>query len=259
MASDERRAIRDYFDRTAGQYAAYYHQHSQAGYALHSRVQRVLELFDQAGGRVLDVGCGPGVMAGLLAERGCDVVGVDLSVGMVTLAQRRYPGAHFGVSDIAQLPFPDHSFDAVIAMGVMEYAADERAALGELVRVVRAGGSLMVSFPNSYSPYARWRGQVYYRAIGYARPLFNYLTRRHTAGLSSSRHRGYTEACVSRWFAELGCAVEEIAYYNFQILLSPLDVLLSPVSLPLARALERLKRGRLRWLGGGMVVRARRQ
>lgn len=258
MTGAKQRAIRDYFDGAAGHYASQYAQHSPTGYALHSRMQRVLELFDRPGGRVLDAGCGPGVMAGLLAESGCAVVGVDLAWGMIALAHQRYPDASFGVSDIAGLPFAERSFDAVLAMGVIEYALEEPVALLELARVVRPSGSLIVSFPNGRSPYARWRGQVYYRAVGYARPVLNRLTGRGSVGLSASLHRGYTEASIVPWFTAAGCVLEECAYYNFQVLLSPLDALLAPASVPLARALDRLARGRLRWLGSGMVVRARR-
>ena len=257
-AAETQRSIQSYFDRSAAQYAAQYEQRTQAGYALHSRMRRVSELFDQPGGRVLDAGCGPGVMAGALAEAGCDVTGVDLAYHMSALAKARYPSAQFGVADLKCLPFCDRQFDAVLAMGVLEYALDERAALRELARVLRSGGSLIVSFPNGRSPYARWRGLVYYRALGYARPVVNLIRRRPKAALSAALHRGYAEPRVRAWLAEIGCCVEQVAYYNFQVLLSPLDAWLAPLSLPLARALDRHARSRLRWLGGGMVVRARR-
>jgi ubiquinone/menaquinone biosynthesis C-methylase UbiE len=257
-ASETQRGIQSYFDDSAAQYAAQYEQHTQAGYALHSRMRRVLELFDQPGRRVLDAGCGPGVMAGTLAAAGCDVTGMDIAYRMSALAQQRYPKARFGVSDVKLLPFADQHFDAVLAMGVLEYALDERAALRELTRVLRPGGTLIVSFPNAHSPYARWRGLVYYRAIGYARPLINFVKRRPAAALSASLHRGYSEERVRAWLVETGCPVEQIAYYNFQVLLSPLDAWLAPLSVPLAYALDHHARGRWRWLGGGMVVRARR-
>ncbi len=257
-AADTQHTIQQYFERSAAQYAAQYDQRTQAGYALHSRMARVLELFDQPNGRVLDVGCGPGVMAGVLAQMGCDVTGVDLAHGMTVLARERQPQARFGVSDIQALPFADEHFDAVLAMGVIEYAPDERAALCELTRVLRRERTLIISFPNARSPYARWRGQVYYRALDSARPLINLVKRRQTEALSSRLHRGYSEPLVTRWLADVGCRVEQCAYYNFQVLLSPLDALLAPLSLPLARALDRNARGRWRWLGGGLVVRARR-
>jgi ubiquinone/menaquinone biosynthesis C-methylase UbiE len=99
------------------------------------------------GQRVLDVGCGPGVTASLLArEYGCTVVGVDLLPRMLdhARARARREGvgavARFVVADTLHLPHADHSFDAVIAESLLVFVADPATVLREMVRVARPGG-----------------------------------------------------------------------------------------------------------------------
>jgi SAM-dependent methyltransferase len=63
--------------------------------------------------RILDAGCGPGRDSAWFADRGFQVVGVDLSAGMLEEARRRAPSAVFLRADLRQLPFPPGSFDGI--------------------------------------------------------------------------------------------------------------------------------------------------
>jgi ubiquinone/menaquinone biosynthesis C-methylase UbiE len=54
-----------------------------------------------------DVGCGPGHVAGHLAELGCDMVGIDLSPAMIDIARRRYPQLGFQAASMLELPVAD--------------------------------------------------------------------------------------------------------------------------------------------------------
>jgi SAM-dependent methyltransferase len=102
------------------------------------------------GKQVLDVGCGPGFyVAELLEEVGPtgSVTGVDLSPQTLDLARRRTAGAanvqlHLG--DATALPVGDAAFDIALSVQVLEYVADVDAALGELHRVLRPGGRLVI-------------------------------------------------------------------------------------------------------------------
>lgn len=102
-----------------------------------------------AGTRVLDVGTGPGTVAAAALARGAAVVAVDAEPGMVALAAANAPGAEVRQAVLPQLPFPDGSFDAVVANFVVNHVEDPSAALAELRRVVRPGGRLAVTI---------WRG-----------------------------------------------------------------------------------------------------
>ncbi|MEV5971345.1 class I SAM-dependent methyltransferase [Streptomyces sp. NPDC051921] len=107
-------------------------------------------LAEQAGdGAVIaDLGCGPGHVAGWLAERGRTVVGVDLSPAMVALGRKGYPELEFREGDLLGLPARDAEFDAAVALySLIHLAPAELApALGEIRRVLRPGALLLVSF-----------------------------------------------------------------------------------------------------------------
>src|SRR5262245_65528374 len=93
---------------------------------------------------------GGGRLVEALDRRGWVVTGIDLSEAMVDLARRRVPGLAdtLLVGPVERLPFDDGTFDAVTALGVLEFTEDVSLALGELARVVRAGGTAVVSWPN---------------------------------------------------------------------------------------------------------------
>ena len=82
---------------------------------------------------VLDVGCGTGALAAAL---------VDPSSAFVERARARVGTATFAVSRAEQLPFPDARFDAACACLVLNFVADQRAALAQMRRVVRPGGTI---------------------------------------------------------------------------------------------------------------------
>lgn len=101
-------------------------------------------LLDAVGARhatlLLDVCTGPGYVAAAAAERGCVVIGIDISEGMIAEARRRVPAGKFEIGDAEALPFADGSFDAVTcAFGVLHLPEPERA-IAEAFRVLRPEG-----------------------------------------------------------------------------------------------------------------------
>ncbi len=106
------------------------------------------------GSRVADLGCGPGFEAQLLAGLGLDVVGLDLSPAMIAEARRRHlPDRHleFRTGSLLALPFADAALAGAIAIySVIHLAREQRAcAYAEMARVVRPGGSLLISVHTS--------------------------------------------------------------------------------------------------------------
>jgi ubiquinone/menaquinone biosynthesis C-methylase UbiE len=103
-----------------------------------------------AGKDVLDAGCGTGYGMGLLAEGGAaSVKGVDIDAEAVAEAGTRFGDPEAVVQgDLMELPLPDASFDVVVCFEAIEHVADGRQAIGELRRVLRPGGLLLVSSPN---------------------------------------------------------------------------------------------------------------
>lgn len=102
-----------------------------------------------AGRDVLEVGCGTGLILGRLAPHAASAWGMDLSPGMLGLAQRR--GLNVVLGSATQLPFADASFDLVCSFKVLAHVPDIRAALSEIARVTRPGGSMVLEFYNPWS------------------------------------------------------------------------------------------------------------
>ncbi|MDX6511346.1 MAG: hypothetical protein QOE36_850 [Gaiellaceae bacterium] len=93
-------------------------------------------------GRVLEVGGGTGALAErIVRELGVELVGIDQSERMVELQRARGIDARLG--DAAALPFPDGSFDCVVAAWMLYHVTDLDHGVAELARVLRAGGRLV--------------------------------------------------------------------------------------------------------------------
>lgn len=105
-----------------------------------------------AGARVLDVGTGPGVVAGAAAARGARVTAVDAEPSMVEAAARNVPGLDVRLAVLPDLPLPDGEFDAVTGNFVIHATGDPAAVLTELRRVLRPGGKLALTCWNDPPP-----------------------------------------------------------------------------------------------------------
>jgi SAM-dependent methyltransferase len=98
------------------------------------------------GARVLEVGCGTGIITTKIAELPgvTEVVGVDPNLGFVDRARRRAPALRFEVADGRALPFDDATFDGVVFATTLCHVPAPESALGEARRVLRPGGYLLV-------------------------------------------------------------------------------------------------------------------
>ncbi len=123
--------------------------------------------------RLLDVGCGTGRhLLELSRYPGC-FVGLDMSHQelralnyMLLLTQRERPvvaNINAVLGDGERLPFADGLFDAVICTETLEHVPDDRSVLRELLRVLRRGGTLVISVPDEHSERLLWRLSPRYR------------------------------------------------------------------------------------------------
>ncbi len=129
------------------------------------RWRRVMvDRLPRAGGHVLDVATGTGLVAEALLGRGFRVTGLDQSPGMLAHARARFGGRVDLVEGSAdELPFADASFDHLTFTYLLRYVDDPGATVAELARVVRPGGTIaMVEFglPRRISllPWNAWVG-----------------------------------------------------------------------------------------------------
>ena len=100
------------------------------------------------GQRVLDVGCGTGVLARAAAERAGpqgEVVGIDPNPMMLAVARRKPNGVLWQSGRAEALPFDDASFDAVVSQFALMFFESKPAAIAEMLRVLRPGGRLAVA------------------------------------------------------------------------------------------------------------------
>ncbi len=136
---------------------------------------------DCASGRLLENGCGVGMYVEHLSAYVGEVIGLEYDFERVQEARRRV-----GESGYARLvcaagehvPFPEGAFDLILSHEVLEHVGDDRDAVGEMVRVLRPRGRLILFVPNRGYPFEThgiyWRGGYRFGNI----PLVNYLPRR---------------------------------------------------------------------------------
>jgi 2-polyprenyl-3-methyl-5-hydroxy-6-metoxy-1,4-benzoquinol methylase len=103
-----------------------------------------------AGRSVLDVGCGTGYGSSVLASSARSVLGLDISNEAITFAQEHYKKANveFLVADCSRLSLKAQSIEGIVCFEVIEHLVDQEAFLGELQRVLKEDGLLVISTPN---------------------------------------------------------------------------------------------------------------
>lgn len=119
---------------------------------------------------ILDAGCGTGVFTLDILSFGTQVLGVDLSLPMLSRAAKKSGGYSFQavLADISFLPFQESAFDKVVSVTAFEFIEDAKGAMEELFRVTKRGGSIVVATLNKLSPWAdRRRAEA-----GKGHPLF---------------------------------------------------------------------------------------
>jgi SAM-dependent methyltransferase len=99
-------------------------------------------------GRVLDLGCAFGFATLCLDRKGYETVGVDSSPRFIAWARRRHPTGTYLLSSAEALPLPDASFDGILFLDVLEHVCDQAAVVREIQRVLKPGGTLIVSVPH---------------------------------------------------------------------------------------------------------------
>ncbi len=160
--------VESYFDETADDWSALYGKAQRVNdLVLADRKDAAVKAIADrvpSGGWVLDAGCGAGRTSCDLMGLGYRIHGVDVSRKMVDHAKENFEQAGYSperwrltCADLEGAALEDTSFDAVAALGLLQYQPDERDALREIHRVLKPGGVLVVTGPTNRK-FANWLG-----------------------------------------------------------------------------------------------------
>jgi len=121
--------------------------------------KRLIATFLRAklGDRLLDAGCGTGHFTADLQERVASVVALDASSKMLEYARRKHCIHELVQGDVETLPFVADSFDTVVMFTVLEFLEEPRAALAEILRILKPSGQFVIGFLNRRSPWGMLR------------------------------------------------------------------------------------------------------
>jgi ubiquinone/menaquinone biosynthesis C-methylase UbiE len=183
---------REYFDQVAGQWDEMRRQFFGEGV----RRASIEAAHVRPGLTVADVGTGTGFLAELALEAGARVVGIDISDGMLAEVTARFAGRNFEArrGDTAALPLGDGEVDAVLGNMVLHHADDPPAAIREMARALKPGGTLVITDADTHS--------------------HDWLrTEQH------DRWLGFDRADIARWFADAG--LEQVSVGDTREICSP--------------------------------------
>lgn len=192
--------------------------------------------------RVLEVGCGTGLVLEKIAAVAAEAQGVDVSPGMLERARAR--GLSVSVADARELPFEDARFDLVYSLKVLAHVPEIERALSEMARVTRPGGRIVYELYNRRSLRYLARALAGARSIGDAHAESDISTR-------------WDDSRRARTLAPHGTVVEELVGVRIA---TPAAALfrLPLIGRALGHVERRLARSPLSRFGGFLVVVARK-
>ena len=200
--------------------------------------QRMFEWLDpKEGERILDVACGDGVLSLKIAERCCDVCGIDISEDVIEnakhFAEREGIPCEFKVGSAEDLPYLDEHFDKIICSSSLEHFKDDVKALKEIYRVLKPYGKVVLT-ADSFTYPINDELKERHRKIAY---VVNYYTREtlkerfEIAGFEICR----SEYLLNSWLTSL--------FFNFGIKIrwsGKLWIVVSFIAHPLCLMSDRL-------------------
>lgn len=251
--------IAEHFDDLARAYADAYTNGSFASYFVNRRLNIVFDFlkhYDLA--TVLDVGCGPGMMAEYCVEKDFKFFGIDISEKMIDECINRFGhmnSTHFSVGKLQKLDFSDAFFDVVLCMGVLEYidAAELDDAVSEMARVLKPGGTIIVSLMNENSFFVwnrRWRNSLLERLTGQKCDAESYdeLSR-------SFDESNFRSLLNLNHFSDI-----QVDFFALNLFPSFLEEKVpTKLRVLLSKGLESVIRNRLTWPYMAFIVKARKQ
>ena len=173
--------------------------------------------------RLLDVGCGPGTLLGLLKVNGFEVLGLDYSseAAAIALAEN---GVKVIVGSLERAALEDASFDLVTLFHVMEHVTNPQTLLAEVRRILKADGRVIIQVPNIASWQFRLFGEKWY-------------------GLDVPRHViDYSDKSIQQLLTHEGFSIHRVRHFNLRDNAQALASTLLPALDPVGRSVRSRRR-----------------
>jgi 2-polyprenyl-3-methyl-5-hydroxy-6-metoxy-1,4-benzoquinol methylase len=167
--------------------------------------------------KILDAGCGAGIVAMDIVQKGFFVHGIDISPKMIEICNQTFSQKEidtckylFSVGNLVDIDFPDNFFDGIIALGFLEYQKDEHEILKRFRKIIRPGGVLICSGPTKIrlSNYFRLRAKKVSKSISinkYSLSRFKMLMKHSGFNLIDYKRHGYSNFMnLNRFFGSKG-------------------------------------------------------
>jgi ubiquinone/menaquinone biosynthesis C-methylase UbiE len=257
LMSSHLEKVRRFHDQDAPRYRSLrYHSDSCEGLAYVTRRELVLAALDNDSGdfnRVLDLGCGPGILTPDLLARNLKVYSADLSMEMIKEAKMRATAsplsgnAFFVASDVSEICFSSGKMDSVFCIGVVCYVRDYVRLLSEIHRVLKPGGIAIIQIDN-----IRWPS-IYRRFV----PLYRYLKGKISSKTYDGLDFDFNLFARQEFFKDLDAnklKILDLHYYDFRVPF--VDILLPRLSVRFGSVLfENRSLPALRCLSHGLLIK----
>ena len=275
MLQKQKDNVKSYFNDTSKEYSYVYEMEnsdSVRAYIFLARKKNALTMFDQEGGRVLDVGCGPAVFAEELLNKDCEVWNIDISEAMIENAKRKIQEKgirgklHFAVGDIEKLDFPDKYFDFVLCLGVLEYLKDDSLALSEIRRVLKDKGGVIFTVPNMASPFTLLDKAILmivrlflkiFHSISNVLKIETKISPRRLLFRDDIIDRYYWPWSFNNLLSRNGFKIDKSIFHVYR--LAALSSVFPWLSVFIAKKLELLSKSPFRWMGINYIVKTTKE
>ncbi len=214
------------------------------------RIDAMRRLGDLAGGRLLEVGCATGEYTKRLAKNFESVDAIDIELDRLDLFAKTKPdNVQLHIQSVTEMTFEDGSFDVATMIEVLEHLSDPPAALAEVARVLKPGGSLYLTTPNRFWPLEQHGIKLGTRRLpSYAMPGLTWIKPLHSR---ISNCGAFTKANLDSLASKAGIRLVGVTF-----MMPPLDSLADGHALH--RACERIERTPARVLSQTIVARLER-
>jgi SAM-dependent methyltransferase len=159
------------------------------------------------GATVLEAGAGPAALGADILRLTPHYVALDVSPENILAGRARLGALDGVVGDLIALPLKSETFDVVLAVGCLEYVPEVAAAITELIRVTKPGGTIIATFANGACPSRWWEERVAYPAIA--------AVKRRTRAAEPAYSRWLRRrAAIEDQFATSGVEVTSVRFFG---------------------------------------------